>query len=38
MSILNRPFDIVIEGGQSNAEGSGIGPVKSEFVPTDNML
>lgn len=38
MSILNIPLDIVIEGGQSNAEGSGIGPVKSEFAPTDNIL
>ena len=38
MSIFNIPFDIVIEGGQSNAEGSGIGPVKSDFVPTDKIL
>lgn len=38
MSILNIPLDIVIEGGQSNAEGSGIGPVKSEFSPTNNIL
>lgn len=38
MDFINIPFDVIIEGGQSNAEGSGIGPVKNDYVPTDKIL
>lgn len=31
-------FDIIIQGGQSNAEGSGIGPVNTEYQPVENIL
>ena len=33
-------YDIIIEGGQSNAEGSGVGPVDAfeEFKPSSNIL
>jgi len=36
----NEKYDIIIEGGQSNAEGSGKGPVIKypEFVPTENIM
>ena len=30
-------FDIIIQAGQSNAEGSGIGPVEKEYIPTDKV-
>ena len=32
-------YDIIIEGGQSNAEGSGIGPVNKfeEFTPSPRI-
>lgn len=33
MDIKKIKFDIVIQGGQSNAEGCGVGPVDSEFMP-----
>lgn len=34
MELNNTKFDIIIQGGQSNAEGLGIGPVKSELLPS----
>ena len=34
---LNEKYDIIIQGGQSNAEGSGIGPVTQEFLPNLNI-
>ena len=30
-------FDIFIQGGQSNAEGSGIGPVIEEYIPDERI-
>lgn len=35
---INEKYDIIIQGGQSNAEGSGIGPVTQEFSPNSNIL
>ena len=32
MEPCNTKFDIIIQGGQSNAEGSGVGPVKEELA------
>lgn len=29
----NTKFDIIIQGGQSNAEGMGVGPVNKELIP-----
>jgi hypothetical protein len=34
----NDLFDIIIQGGQSNAEGCGGGPVTDEYVPNENIL
>ena len=34
---VNEKYDIIIQGGQSNAEGSGIGPVSQEFLPNSNI-
>ena len=31
-------YDIIIEGGQSNAEGSGLGPVEKEYEPREDIL
>ena len=31
-------FDIIIQGGQSNAEGFGIGPDREEYVKNPNIL
>lgn len=31
-------YDIIIQGGQSNAEGFGIGAVTEEYVPDDDVL
>lgn len=31
-------FDIIIQGGQSNAEGSGIGSVEAEYQPLGNVF
>ena len=30
-------FDIVIQAGQSNSEGYGLGPVEKEYIPTDRV-
>ena len=29
-------YDIIIEAGQSNAEGSGRGAVKEEYIPSED--
>ena len=34
----NDLFDIIIQGGQSNAEGCGSGFVTDEYVPNENIL
>lgn len=31
-------FDIIIQGGQSNAEGTGHGDVAKEYIPKENVL
>lgn len=38
--MINETYDIVIQGGQSNAEGSGIGPVSSvqSYIPTSDIV
>ena len=33
----NQAFDIIVLAGQSNAQGSGIGPVTEEYVPTEKI-
>ena len=37
---MNNEYDIIIEGGQSNAEGSGKGPVTKyeEYVPNEKIV
>ncbi len=30
-------FDIIIQAGQSNSEGCGLGPVEKEYIPTDKV-
>jgi len=37
MDFKNVKFDIIIQGGQSNAEGTGYGPVEKEYVPSENI-
>jgi hypothetical protein len=34
----NQPFDIILQGGQSNAEGCGAGKTDDEYVPSDDIL
>jgi len=34
----NDLFDIIIQGGQSNAEGCGLGPLKEFYTPSENIL
>ena len=31
-------FDIIIQGGQSNSEGTGIGPVTTEYIPDERIM
>jgi hypothetical protein len=31
-------YDIIIQGGQSNAEGCGLGPVSQEYIPCSDIL
>lgn len=38
MDFSNVKFDIIIQGGQSNAEGCGIGPVTRELTPSVNAF
>ncbi len=33
-----QKLDIIIQGGQSNAEGIGRGPVEREFIPTERII
>ena len=30
-------FDLIIQAGQSNSEGFGLGPVEKEYIPTDKV-
>ena len=34
----NEIFDVIIQGGQSNAEGCGSGPVRDEYAPREDVL
>jgi hypothetical protein len=34
----NEIFDIILQGGQSNAEGCGLGPAANEYQPDENIL
>ena len=34
----NDKFDIILQGGQSNAEGCGVGPAEYEYRPDENIL
>ena len=38
MDLSNLKFDIIIQGGQSNAQGYGIGDVLEEYQPNPNIL
>lgn len=38
MNLSKEKFDIIIQGGQSNAEGCGKGPVEKELVPSSNCF
>ena len=38
MDFSNVKFDIVIQGGQSNSEGCGVGPVTQELIPSPNVF
>lgn len=38
MDFSNVKFDIIIQGGQSNAEGCGVGPVERELIPSPNAF
>lgn len=33
-----QAYDIIIQGGQSNAEGCGLGPVDQEYIPNEDIL
>ncbi len=37
MDLKKEKFDIIIQAGQSNAQGSGVGDVKTEYIPTDKV-
>ena len=34
----NDLFDVIIQGGQSNSEGCGLGPLKVFYTPSENIL
>ena len=36
-SFTNERFDIIIQAGQSNSDGTGYGPVEDPWVPTENV-
>ena len=38
MSFLNYAYDIIIEGGQSNAQGYGRGEVTKEYTPDEDIF
>lgn len=35
---MQDKYDIIIQGGQSNADGSGLGPVIEEYIPSPQIL
>ena len=37
MDLKKEKFDIIIQAGQSNAQGTGIGDVTTEYIPTDKV-
>ena len=37
LDFSNEVFDIIFQGGQSNAEGCGVGPTSDPYVPTDDI-
>ena len=37
MFLLKDKFDIIIQGGQSNAEGTGVGEVANAFIPNEKI-
>ena len=37
-NFINEAFDIIIQGGQSNSEGCGIGPVNHPYEPRPDIL
>ena len=38
MNYTNQAYDIIIQAGQSNAEGCGRGPVIEEYIPDDDIM
>jgi hypothetical protein len=34
----SQPFDVFVQGGQSNSDGTGFGDVEKPFVPTENIM
>ena len=38
MNYTNQAYDIIIQAGQSNAEGCGRGPVTEEYIPDDDIM
>ena len=38
MDLRKYPYDIIIEAGQSNADGSGRGPVTEEYVKDEDIV
>lgn len=38
MDFSNVKFDIIIQAGQSNSEGCGVGPVTQELIPSPNAF
>ena len=38
MILKNESYDIIIQAGQSNAEGAGQGEVENEYLPCDKVL
>ena len=34
----NQKYDIIIQAGQSNAEGWGLGPTSEPYTPTSDIL
>ena len=38
MNFTNEAYDIIIQAGQSNAEGCGRGPVTEEYTPDGDIM
>jgi len=38
LNYKNEVFDIILQGGQSNSEGCGLGPAINEYQPDENIL